>query len=118
MGLQKTLSKDGQVYAYHKIGGIEIDEVNNRASATMYNYASKSYRDSEPGGYRSREIRKFPLRGTLAGYKAMSHDDLKEALYALFKVSQMRVPPYMNPETAQPVEMNFYADAIDVLEQI
>ena len=89
MGLQKTLSKDGQVYAYHKIGGIEIDEVNNRASATMYNYASKSYRDSEPGGYRSREIRKFPLKGTLAGYKTHKQSPLsKTELYALYKQSR------------------------------
>ncbi len=82
----------------------------------MYNYASKDYRDSEPGGYRSREVRKFPLRGTLAGYKTMTVNEIKAALYALFKASQMRVPPMLNPETAQPVEMNFYADATDVLE--
>jgi len=117
MGLQKNMNKDGQIYAYHKIGSIQIDEVNNRIEATMYNYATKEYRESSPDGYRSRDVRRFPMAGTLAAYGAMTADAIKEALYVLFKASDMGLPSGANPESGQTVEMNFYADANDVLEQ-
>jgi hypothetical protein len=112
MGLQKSLKIKGFDCEYHIIHGINIDYIANQAIITVANYKDKSTRDiSKRNCFPVKDI----IRINISDMKTIN-GDIRNKIYTEIKKSKMQTVDLEGKTLSEPIELNKYANAEDILE--
>ena len=126
MALQKDKLINGHIFNYHKIRKLSIDSIKMSVTAEVLRYKDKEYRDSNPNNFQEREIFTWADPASMQMFSTLS---VLEAFgYAYIKIKEPKMAQeeidgelqWLDDNQTEPkmIDVNFYSDAVDVIETV